>query len=195
MFLAHAVFLVSLSTTHITIFSLFFPVYSIAALLVIKMALASDHTLSQKCFDTQEMASGSNSFARWSLALGAHSSIVSRRYTWSFLFLSTTQSTILFFPFFFSFVAPLPITEMALSSDNTLLCESLDYDEMEFGLDSFARWLLALRAYDPIAPRRPFLVLLLSSLLDPRFPLWFSRTTHNRVCPISHRLDSGIAHH
>lgn len=46
---------------------------------------------------------------------------------------------------------------------------------MEFGLISFARWLLALRAYDPIAPRRSFLVFLLSSLLDPRFPLWFPR--------------------
>lgn len=195
MFLAHAVFLVSFSTTHSTIFSLFFSVYSIAALLVIKMALASDHTLFQTCFDTQEMAFGSNSFARWSLALGAHSSIVPRSYTWSFLFLSTTQSTILFFPFFFSFVAPLPITEMALSSDNTFLCESLKYDEMEFALDSFARWLLALRAYDPIAPRRSFLVLLFSYLLDPRFPLWFPRTTHHRVFPICFRLDFSIAHH
>jgi hypothetical protein len=121
------------------------------------------------------------------------------RFTQSYLvvpdFLSTTQSTVLSFPFFFFFVAPLPITEMALSSDNTFLCESLEYDEMEFGLDSFARWLLALKAYDRIAPRRSFLVLLLSSLLDPRFPLWFSRTTHNRVFPISFRLDSSIAHH
>lgn len=105
------------------------------------------------------------------------------------VFLSTTQSTILFFPFFFFFVAPLPITEMALSSDNTSLCKSFEYDEMEFDLDSFARWLLALKAYDPVAQRRSFLAFLLSSLLDPRFPLWFSRTTHNRVFPISFPLD------